>query len=455
MQLPDEGFTDAARSIIVELNDAADAQPRTNAQIRQALQAAKVSTKDGVARVYGELLAAVQDEWIELRDTGVTVLPDAHREELRQIIYGENSPIAVKDNELRKLLGRDKRNELTKLKRTVEAHQATSPGAPPRAMVMHDAPQPVQPHVFLRGKPGRTGNPVPRQFLQVLQAEPTPFQQGSGRLELAQAIVDRDNPLTARVIVNRIWQQHFGKGIVRTPSDFGVRGERPSHPELLDWLASRLIENGWSLKWLHRTMLLSATYQQDSTARPKAQQVDPENRWLWKMNRRRLEFEPLRDSLFAVADQLDDRLAGRPVDLFSKPFVGRRAVYGFIDRQDLPGTLRVFDFASPDVTTAQRAETTVPQQLLFQMNSPLVIELASKLAERANSEAGGDPKIAIRKLYHRTFARSPTADERLSAEQFLDAESSTETATPAVGQFTPLQQLAQALLLANEFVFID
>ena len=141
--------------------------------------------------------------------------------------------------------------------------------------------------------------------------------------------------------------------------------------------------------------------------------------------------------------------------MVSKPFVGRRAVYGFIDRQDLPGTLRVFDFASPDVTTAQRAETTVPQQLLFQMNSPLVIELASKLAERANSEAGGDPKIAIRKLYHRTFARSPTADERLSAEQFLDAESSTETATPAVGQFTPLQQLAQALLLANEFVFID
>ncbi|MBX3437410.1 MAG: PSD1 domain-containing protein [Planctomycetaceae bacterium] len=454
-QLPGEGFPDAARAAISVLNEAPDANPRTNAQVKQALQSAALATKDDVARVYGELLAGVQEEWIKLRDSDVAALPDADREEVRQVLYADNSPIAAKDEELQRLLGRDKRDKLTKFKRAVEEHQATSPGAPPRAMVMNDAAQPVQPHILVRGNPGRQGDPVPRQFLQVLQDEPRPFQQGSGRLELARAIVDPANPLTARVIVNRVWQQHFGKGLVRTPSDFGIRGEEPTHPELLDWLASRFIENGWSLKWLHRTILSSAVYQQSSEDRPEGQQLDPENRLLWKMNRRRLEFEPLRDSLFAVADRLDDRLAGRPVDLFAQPYPGRRAVYGFIDRQDLPGTLRVFDFASPDVSTAQRPETTVPQQLLYQMNSPLVLEQARHLAKHAQSDAEGDPESSIAMLYHRAFARDATRDELAAAKDFLSGEASLVTDSPAADPLTPLEQLAQALLLTNEFAFID
>ncbi len=416
MPLAAEGFAEAARPVIAALNDAADAQPRTNAQVKQALQAATIASKDDVARIYGGLLAGVEEEWLKLRDSGATALPDSQREELRQILYAENSPIAVPRDELRKLFGRDKRNKLTELKRAVDAHQATSPAAPPRAMVMHDAPQPMQPVIFVRGNPGRPGKAVPRQFLQVLQDEPQPFQQGSGRLELARAIVDARNPLASRVMANRLWQQHFGKGLVRTPSDFGVRGEPPTHPALLDWLASRLLENGWSLKSLHRAMLSSATYQQTSEVRPEAQQLDPENRWLWKMNRRRLEFEPLRDSLFAVAGQLDDRLTGRPVDLFAAPFVGRRAVYGFIDRQDLPGTFRVFDFASPDVSTAQRAETTVPQQLLYGMNSPLVIEQARRLAEQTGTSREA---VRIDRLYQQAFARVATSDEIAGAQRFL------------------------------------
>jgi hypothetical protein len=220
---------------------------------------------------------------------------------------------------------------------------------------------------------------------------------------------------------------------------------------LLDWLASGLVENGWSLKWLHRTILLSATYQQASGDRSEAANIDPDNRRLWKMNRRRLEFEPFRDALFAVAGELDDRLTGKPVDLFAQPFVARRAVYGFIDRQDLPGTLRVFDFASPDVSTAQRAETTVPQQLLYQMNSPLAVERAQQLAARAGADAAGDPRMAIPILFHRAYARAPTAEELSAAEEFAALQPTAGSAA----QLAPLEQLAQALLLSNEFVYID
>jgi hypothetical protein len=169
------------------------------------------------------------------------------------------------------------------------------------------------------------------------------------------------------------------------------------------------------------------------------------------MNRRRLEFEPIRDSLFAAADRLDDRLAGRPVDLFAKPYISRRAVYGFIDRQDLPGTFRVFDFASPDVSTAQRSETTVPQQLLYHMNSPLVLEQAQHLARWASTVAAGDQRVAVQRLYQRALARAATEEEASAAMEYLAVDNG--DASP--GSLSPLEQLAQALLLANEFVFID
>jgi len=455
MRLPADGFGEAAAPIISALTDAADASVRTNTYVRQALQSSAVATRNDVPRIYGELLAGVQAEWVELRAGGATALPDPQREELRQVLYADNSPVSAPDDQMRRLLGRDKRNRIKELEREVEAHQANSPGAPPRAMVMFDAPQPTQPKVLIRGNPGREGKEVPRRFLQVLHADGQPFQQGSGRLELARAIVDPANPLTARVIVNRVWQHHFGHGLARTPSDFGVRGEAPSHPELLDWLANGLVDHGWSLKWLHRTLLLSATYLQASADRADARALDPENRLLWKMNRRRLEFEPLRDALFAVADQLDDRLTGQPVDLFAQPYAGRRAVYGFIDRQDLPGTLRVFDFANPDVSIAERAETTVPQQLLYQMNSLLAVERARQLAARVQTEAPGDASGTVQRLYQRAYARGPEPDELAAAEQFLSTESAADDGAPQAGQLTRLEQLAQALLLSNEFVFID
>ncbi|MBL8850647.1 MAG: DUF1553 domain-containing protein, partial [Planctomycetaceae bacterium] len=455
MALPTGELAAAAGPIIAALTDSGDSPLRTNAQVKQALQSSSVSSRDDVARIYGQVLSGVQTEWTTLRASGATALPDPQREELRQVLYAETGPIPVADDQLRRLLGRDKRNRIQELEREVAGHQATSRGAPPRAMVLLDAAQPTQPHVLIRGNPGRQGNEVPRRFLQVLQPEPRSFQNGSGRLELAQAIVDPRNPLTARVIVNRVWQHHFGQGLVGTPSDFGVRGEPPSHPELLDWLADGLIKHGWSLKWLHRTLLSSATYQQTSDDRPDGQSLDPENRLLWKMNRRRLEFEPLRDSLFAVAGQLDDRLHGQPVDLFAPPYAGRRAVYGFIDRQDLPGTLRVFDFANPDVSMAGRAETTGPQQLLYQMNSPLAVACAQRLAARVQADAPGNPSAMIELLYQRAYARAAEPEELSSAVEFLSSNPTVGEVAPQAGQLTRLEQLAQALLLGNEFVFID
>src|SRR5258708_7188706 len=229
-------------------------------------------------------------------------------------------------------------------------------------------------------------------------------------MELAQAIASPSNPLTARVIVNRVWMHHFGKGLVATPSDFGARGAPPTHPELLDYLAATFIEEGWSLKRLHRRLLLSNAWQQASDDRSEGLKIDPENRWLWKMNRHRMQFEPMRDALLAVAGRLDPTLGGRPVDLYARPFPTRRGVYGFIDRQDLPGTFRVFDFASPDVSTPMRPQTTVPQQALFAMNSPLVVEQAKALAARAEVAQASDTSARIQALYRLIFARAADAD---------------------------------------------
>ena len=178
-------------------------------------------------------------------------------------------------------------------------------------MVLNDAPRPTDPHVFVRGNPGRAGKAVPRQFLKVLSgAERKPFTHGSGRLDLARAIADPRNPLTARVLVNRVWMFHFGTGLVATPSDFGLRSDPPSHPELLDLLALDFIRSGWSIKSLHRRIMLSSVYQQTSGAIAASETRDPNNRLLWRYPRRRLDFESMRDALLAVSGHLDETMGG-------------------------------------------------------------------------------------------------------------------------------------------------
>ena len=294
------------------------------------------------------------------------------------------------------------------------------PGAPPRAMVLEDRPVAFNSPVFIRGEAENKGPFVPRQFLEVLSGpNRPPFKNGSGRLELAQAIASKNNPMTARVMVNRIWLHHFGEGFVTTPDDFGTQSAPPSHPELLDWLASRFMEDGWSVKKMHRLIMLSSTYQQSSANNPRYAQIDPANRLLWRTNIRRLEFESLRDSLLAIGGQLDLKAGGRPFDLNREPYSTRRTVYGAIDRGNLPEILNHFDFANPDMTSGKRYETTVPQQALFFMNSPLVVEQARHLVALDEFIARKDAAGRIKFLYERIYQRDPRPEELQLGLAFL------------------------------------
>ncbi len=424
-----------------------------------------------VARVYGQVLTGVEQSWVNLAANAAQQgggsatggnsannppekLPDAAAEELRQVLYALGSPAVVKIDEAWRIFDRVAQNELHKLRKSADEWRVSSPAAPPRAMTMVDAAKPVEPHVLVRGNPGRPGKQVPRQFLQVLcDGPPKPFAKGSGRLELAEAIASRDNPLTARVFVNRVWQQHFGAPLVRTESDFGLRSDPPSHPELLDYLAATFMEAGWSVKRLHRTIMLSSTYQQTSDDRPECRAADAENRWLWRANRHRLDFEQTRDAILAAAGRLDTTLGGRSVNLFSKPYTTRRAVYAFIDRQDLPGMFRIFDFASPDVSTPERPRTTVPQQALFVMNSPFVVEQARQLAKRAQEVSPKDDAGRVRALYRIVLARAAEPEEVDLALRFLAAGGDAKTS--ASPDYSAWDQYAQALLETNEFMFVN
>jgi Protein of unknown function (DUF1553) len=378
---------------------------------------------------YGVLLVEAERRWKKLVDESPadkrpSALPDRDWEELRQVLYREGSPALVAADDLKRLLDRASRNQLVKLTNKIEALRANSPVAPPRGMVLTDLPAAVEPVVFMRGNPGRPGKQVPRRFLQAVKVDgPIAFTKGSGRLELAEAITDPRNPLTARVIVNRVWMHHFGAGIVRTASDFGVRGSAPTHSELLDYLASRFMREGWSIKKLHRQIVLSAVYQQASVLRPDQEEKDPENKLLWRKNPSRLEFEPMRDSWLAVAGNLDLRIGGRGFDIQEAAGRGRRSVYAFIDRQDLPQLFRTFDFASPDVSTAQRPQTTIPQQALFSLNSALLLAQTRALTR---SIAANDTTERVRRLYRRILARDPSDAELQLAVAYVSSPSGGE-----------------------------
>jgi hypothetical protein len=291
-------------------------------------------------------------------------------------------------------------------------------------------------------------------------------------------------------MINRIWQHHFGEGFVPTPDDLGTMSEPPSHPELLDYLAGRFMAEGWSIKKMHKLIMLSATYQRSSASSPRAAQMDPNNRLLWRANIRRLELEPLRDSLLAIASTLDRTMYGRPIDFSKEPSSTRRTVYGFVDRQNVSDVLVNFDFANPDMTSGKRHETTVPQQALFFMNSPLVVESAKKLVERSEFIEMKNDEERIRFLYQALYQRLPRAEEIQLGLDFVSEEPSQERVpvpeTPALASgpggrrrpgananrpqemrrenrrpaqsrapLTAWQEYAHALIQANEFSFVN
>lgn len=331
--------------------------------------------------------------------------------------------------------------------------QEAASKVPPELPACHGVVEakPTTMKVYLRGNPYKLGELAPRRFLRILAGpEPPPFTQGSGRKELAEAIADPSNPLTARVFVNRIWQQHFGRGIVATPSNFGILGERPTHPELLDYLTAQFLRHGWSIKKLHREILLSETYQRSSQIDPRNHEVDPDNHWLWRANRRRLPVEAVRDALLAVSQELDLAMDGPSVDLDDLKN-HRRAIYGKISRLDLSKLLRLFDFPDPNITSDRRNETTIPQQLLFAMNSPFFVARAKALADRLEQER--DEAARVRRAYELAFARTPNTAEATIGSRYLALEDSAEDR--ARNQLTRLQRYAQSLLASNEFFYLD
>lgn len=291
-----------------------------------------------------------------------------------------------------------------------------------------------------RGNPNDLGETVPRRFLSMFPSKtglPRKFTTGSGRFELAQAIVEDAAPLTARVIVNRVWKHHFGRGLVDTPSEFGNLGEAPTHPELLDDLAGRFMEHGWSLKWLHREILNSATWQQSSIA-TASEQRDPENKLYSRMLRRRLDWESWRDSILTASGQIDLKIGG-PATSISAPANHRRSLYGAADRQDMDPMLRIHDVPDPASHNPWRTETITPLQGLFALNSPFIQQQSDVLGKWAMQHR-------VEEVYARLYGRAPSTREAEVAKAFVSGREK-DAAVWA--------QYAQALLAGNEMLFVD
>ncbi len=302
--------------------------------------------------------------------------------------------------------------------------QLTHPGAPAHAMIVKDQEKPKDSPVFIRGQANNRGDVVPRRFLEILSPNrhPEPFTVGSGRFELAKAIADKKNPLTARVLVNRVWMHHFGEGFVPTPEDLGTMSEKPTHPELLDYLADYVMENGWSIKSLHRLIMNSRVYQESSHAIPEYVEKDPHNKTLWRANIRRLDFEAVRDTLLAFSGNLDRQLGGKPINLTQEPYSFRRSVYGYVDRGNLPELMAHFDFAKPEMSNSKRTNTLVPQQALFLMNSPMAVDIVRRMLARPEFERSRTDLERIRLLYEIIFQRYPTKQEFALALEFVKSE---------------------------------
>jgi hypothetical protein len=379
-----------------------------------------------------------------------------------ELVAQSEAKLAVTDAEVAKLLTADEKAKVDELRARLKTFDAKKPPAPPVAMGLTDRPGPP-PKTFLleRGELANKGAEVQPGFLTTLvpgakDAAIEPVSGSTGRrLALARWVASKDNPLTARVIVNRLWQHHFGRGIVSTPSDFGVRGARPTHPELLDWLACELVEGEWKLKRMHRLMLLSETYQQ-SAVHKDAVASDPDNKLFSRAIRKRLEGEAVRDSLLAISGRLNPRAGGPGVVLphVSKAAGGsrpvpvttdakehaRRSVYLFSRRNFRDPFLEAFDLPDSNLSCPKREKSTTAPQALALLNSPEAMTASKALAERLTNEAKTEGE-RITLAYRLVLGRSPSPKETERATAFL--------------KDSPLSELCRALFNLNEFVYLD
>jgi hypothetical protein len=427
-----------------------------------------------LAARYQELFLQADRAWQELKASAAgkdaKALPDPLQESLRQVLEDPQGPFAA-SKELEAHYPSEAVAELQRQRAELQTLEKSLPVLP-EAMALSEA-KPENLRVHLRGSHLTLGKEVPRQFLRILAGEQqTPLgEQESGRLQLAEWLTRPEHPLTSRVMVNRVWQGHFGEGLVRSPDNFGRLGERPSHPELLDWLANRFVDSGWSLKALHRLILLSATYQMSTAHNEAAALADPENRLLWRMNRRRLEVEAIRDALLAVSGALDPTMGGSLLPTPNRAYVtstanvdpvtyvvNRRSIYLPVVRSALYDVFQAFDFADPSTLNGKRDNTTVAPQALFMMNSAFVLQQTKSLAASLLAQTDLDDAGRVRRLYETTYSRFPSEAETARALQYVEryaAAALAKQSNPADSRQHAWQSLCRAVLAANEFVYVE
>lgn len=415
-------------------------------RIIAGLETANPKTPAEIARAYGSIIRGV---WAEHKKRQAEVskveaeLPPLERDPLADLLLSKDSPVWFPADDIYHYLSRQQKDAFIGLENQLDAISVKHNQAAGRAMVMVDSKSIVEPVIFQRGDATLRGTPVPRQFLEVASpAIRKPFTNGSGRLDLANAIASPENPLTARVWVNRVWMHHLGEPLVENPSDFGLRTKQPVQLELLDYLATTLVKSGWHTKTLHRLIMTSEAYQRasripETESMRKQIDTDPSNRLIWRANRRRLDLEQMRDTMLALAGNLDAAMYGRPgsiADINNR----RRTIYSFVERQNIPSVVGTFDFANADTSTARRVETTVPQQSLYAMNSEFVAKTALAISSQA---LGGSDRDRVARIYSSVLGRQPSDEEVELAIEFVKTNS--------------WSQFAQILLMTNEMMFVD
>jgi hypothetical protein len=434
----------------------------------------KTAALRGLAARYQELSDEADRAWRELKDSkdgkDVKELPDRAEESLRILLYDPKGPFALPPKpDL--YYAAETTAELTRQRAEIASLEKSFTPLPDAMGVTDGKVENLRVH--LRGNHLTLGNEMSRRFPRIIAGEsqsPLDDQQ-SGRLHLAEWLTQPENPLPARVMVNRIWRWHFGEALVRSTDNFGRLGDRPANPQLLDWLAARFVENGWSMKSLHRLIMLSATYQMSTAYNESAAAIDPENRLHWRMNRRRLEAEAIRDAILAASGQLDPTLGGSLLDTANRAYVkgypnsvydkydfNRRSIYLPVLRSMLYDVFQAFDFADPSTPNGERATTTVAPQALFMMNSMLVGDQTRHLATSLLADGSLDDSARISAAYERTVGRSATAQETTRAFDFLrryEAALELQKINSDERRIRSWQAFCRTILASNEFIFVE
>ena len=427
--------------------------------------------REELAARYQSLFAEADQEWQKLEPSKATKLPDASLEAFRELLYAKAGPFSA-PQDARQYYPQLVRDQLAALDKERKDLESATPDLP-RAMGVREGDKIANLPIHLRGSHWTLGEEVPRRFPRAIAGDnqtPIPPDQ-SGRLQLAEWLTQPDHPLTSRVMANRLWRWHFGRGIVPSVDNFGRLGEAPTNQPLLDWLATRFVQQGWSMKQMHRTIMLSSTYQMSANYDAHAAEVDPENTLLWRSNRRRLEAEGIRDAVTAVTGIIDLTEGGTLLSYKDRQYVAdtskrggndydvpRRSVYIPIVRSSMYEMFQAFDLPDSSTPNGDRNSTVVAPQALFMMNSPLVLKATNSMAGKLLSEPGVDDATRIREAYERALGRPPEAtdvDRALTFIAQIDKAMEGRESDAGKRHLFAWQSFCKALLSSNEFIYVN